>query len=78
MGEGGVTNYRYGGMGTCVGRTLGHRDGGTHIYATVDAPERGKGTESVATYITEDACVFVLSSHLVQCIIYIAVSAALA
>ena len=64
-------------MLSCISRTFGHGDAGTHIHAAVDRLERWQGTQRVATDISEDTCILIFCRHLLEGGIYIAVSASL-
>ena len=63
---------------SCVGGTLRHSDGCTHIHATRQSLERGQCTEGIATDVAEDAMVGIFLSHLVEGGIYVAMAASLA
>ena len=77
MSEGRVTNHGNGWEYACIGCTLGHGDGGSHVHTTVDGTERRQGTQGIATDISKDTGSFVFCRYLVQCIVYITMTAPL-
>ena len=57
---------------------FGHGDGGSHVHACVDGPERRQRAECVATYVAEYAGVLVLCRYFIEGGVHVSVSAALA
>ena len=66
MGEGGVTDDGHTWSEACIGGTLGHRDGSTHIDSGVDGVVRRKRTEGVASDVGEDFALAVFLHRLVE------------
>ena len=78
MREGRVANDCHRGMEACIGGTLGHGDRGSHVHTTGQGLEWGQRSQGVASYVAEDTVVGICCQHLIQCHIYVAVSASLA
>ena len=78
MGESGIPYHGNGRKQSCIGRSFGHRDGSSHIDTAAQCAERRKCPQRIATDISENLCIRIFCSHLIQGIIHIAVSASLA
>lgn len=77
--EGGVADYGYDVRHAGVGCAFGHGDAGSHVDAAVEGAEGWQCAEGVASYVAEDFGVGVgVVDDFVECVVYAAVSAALA
>ena len=78
VGEGGIPDDGYCGVGARVGRTLGHGERGTHFHAGVEAVEGGHPAQRVAADVAKDAGTGVVFEHVVEGGVEVPVAAALA